>query len=100
MISSTWISDPTSIPNNLTPDWKFVQPMHWMMKIAICPVDVSIVPSKPYLVVIEDAAATNSHHLVDDGLLESLVFPFRHLVTIPLLILLRHSFRSFRAFVV
>ena len=61
MISPTWISDPTSIPNNLTPDWKFVQPMHWMMKIAICPVDVSIVPSEANLVVIKYRAPTNPY---------------------------------------
>ena len=95
MVATAWIAYATPIPDDLAPDWELVQPVHRVVKIVWCAIDVSIVPSEPYLVVIEDAAAANSHHLVDDGLLESLVFPFRHLVAIPLLILLRHSFRSF-----
>jgi len=95
VIAAAWIAYPAPVPDNLAPDWELVQPVHRVVKVVRCAIDVSIVPREPYLVVIEDAAAANSHHLVDDGLLESLVFPFRHLVAIPLLILLRHSFRSF-----
>ena len=95
MVATAWIAYATPIPDDLAPDWELVQPVHRVVKIVWCAIDVSIVPREPYLMVIEDAAAANSHHLVDDGLLESLVFPLWHLVAIPLLILLCHSLGSF-----
>ena len=74
--------------------------MHRVMEVVRVAIDISIVPSEPNLVVVEDAATANSKHLVDDGLLKPLVFPFRHLVAIPLLVLLCHRLRSLRALVV
>jgi hypothetical protein len=69
VIAAAWIAYATPIPYDLAPDWELVKPVHRVVKHAWCAIDVSIVPSIPYLVIIEDAAATNSHHLVDDGLL-------------------------------